>query len=124
MSTIWCVGLGGKTCVSLLRMLKLMLHSGQYIVLDSGFCVWRELVELRKKGVFAAVLIKNGKYWPTLIPGEHILEYFREKTVGSVYAISGIIDGIKYSIWCMKEPEYCMNIMATGGCSPLLMEGR
>ncbi len=65
--------------------------------------------------MFAAALIKKQRYWPILVPGAHIIDYFKDKAVGSIDAISGVLDGIKYNIWCMKEPEYCMSIMATGG---------
>jgi len=45
----------------------------------------------------------------------HILEYFQDKAVGAVDDVSGLFHGIKYNIWCMKELEYVMQIMATGG---------
>ncbi len=41
----------GKTVGLLLRMLKSIFHSGRYDVLDSGFCVLKAIVELKKKGV-------------------------------------------------------------------------
>ncbi len=50
--------LSEKSCGLLLHMLKSVFHLCQYIVLDCGFCILCALVELRKKGVFAAVLIK------------------------------------------------------------------
>ncbi len=50
-----------------------------------------------------------------LVPRVHILEYFQDKAVGIVDAVSRLFHGIKYNIWCMKEPEYVMEIMATGG---------
>ena len=33
--------------------------SGKVFILDSGFCVLKAIVELQKKGIFAAALIKN-----------------------------------------------------------------
>ncbi len=60
-------------------------------------------------------LIKKRQYWLTLVPDDAILEYLKDKPVGSVDAISGILDKVKYNIWCMKEPDYVMKIMATGG---------
>ena len=35
--------------------------------------------------------------------------------MSSANAIAGVLDGAKYTIWCMKEPEYGMQIMAMGG---------
>ncbi len=43
----------------------------------------------------------------------HILEYFQDKAVEAVDAVSGLFHGIKYNIWCMKELEYVMQIMTT-----------
>ncbi len=106
---------GGKTCGLLLRMLKPIFYTGHYVVLDSGFCVLQAIVALKEKGVFSAALIKKRRYWPTLVPGDHVLDYFKSKVVGTVDAISGILDNVKYTIWCMKEPDYVMQIMATAG---------
>ncbi len=68
---------GGKTVGLLLHMLKCVFHSGQCIVLDSGFCILQAIVELRREGVFAKALVKH-HYCPTLVPGMHILEYFQD----------------------------------------------
>jgi hypothetical protein len=41
---------------------------------------------------------------------------FHDKEVGDVDAVGGILDGVKYIIWGMKEPtNYIMSMMATGG---------
>lgn len=93
---------------------NLFFHSGHYVVLDSGFCILKALIALKQKGIFAAALIKKHRYWPTLVPGKHVLDYFTSKMVGSLDAISGILDSVKYTIWCMKEPDYVMQIMAMG----------
>ena len=49
----------GKTVSLLLRLIKSIWGSLRSLVLDSGFCVFKGIVELRKKGIFAAALIKN-----------------------------------------------------------------
>jgi hypothetical protein len=55
--------LGGKTVGLLLRMLKSYVTMGKYVVHDSGFCVLKGLVELRKRGMFACTtLIKKRRY--------------------------------------------------------------
>ncbi len=64
---------------------------------------------------FTGALIEKRCHWSTLVPGVLILEYFQDRAVGFVDAVSGFFYGIKYNIWCMKEPEYVMQIMATGG---------
>jgi hypothetical protein len=35
--------------------------------------------------------------------------------VGDCHAIAGTQDGILYNLWGMKEPDYVMHMMATGG---------
>ncbi|MBM4179814.1 MAG: hypothetical protein FJ211_10875, partial [Ignavibacteria bacterium] len=42
----------GKTAGLLLRMLSSYFGTGRYIVLDSGFCVLKALVELKRNGLF------------------------------------------------------------------------
>ncbi len=35
--------------------------------------------------------------------------------------ISGVLEGVKYFLWRMKEPDYVMKMMAAGGA--LFMDG-
>ena len=53
--------IGGKTVGLLLRMTENIWHSGRVVVLDSGFCVLLALIEIKKKGLFAAAVIKKKK---------------------------------------------------------------
>ncbi len=66
---------GGKTGGLLLHLLKSIFYSGHYVYLDIGFCELKALIALKKKGVFSATLIKKCRFWPTLVPGTHILKY-------------------------------------------------
>ena len=75
----------------------------------------KAILALRQKGLFAGALIKKRCYWPTLVPGDKMDVYFASKNVGDVNAIQGQKDGIDYTFWGMKEPDYVMRIMATGG---------
>ena len=50
----------GKTVGLLLRLCKSIYSRGFVVILDSGFCVLQGIIELRKKGVFAAAVIKKG----------------------------------------------------------------
>ena len=52
--------LGGNTVGLLLRMMKSYFFTGGYVILDSGFCVLKWLIQLRKKGVFSCAVIKKG----------------------------------------------------------------
>jgi len=107
----------GKTAGLLLRMLQSYFHTARYIVLDSGFCVLKGITELRKYGLFGCALIKKRRYWPAGVPGDAMQNFFDEDgvDVGDCHAIAGTQDGILYNLWGMKEPDYVMRMMATGG---------
>ena len=49
----------GKTVGLLLRLTAPIWFTGQQVILDSGFCVLNAIIELRKKCVFGAALIKK-----------------------------------------------------------------
>ncbi len=44
-----------------------------------------------------------------------ISEYFEIKSVGEMDVISGKLSRVEYFIWGMKEPDFVMKIMGTGG---------
>jgi hypothetical protein len=107
----------GKMTGLLLRMLQTYFWKGNYVVLDLGFCVLKALIELRKKGDFACVLIKKWQSWPIGVPGDAMQCQFDwpEVKVGDVDAIIGVHDDVPYFIWGTKEPDYVMRMMATRG---------
>lgn len=107
----------GKTTGLLMRMLTTYYYTGKYVVLDSGFCVLKAIIKLREVGVFACALIKKRQSWPIGVPGDAMQRRFDrpEVNVGDVEAISGTQDGMPYFLWGMKEPDYVMRMMATGG---------
>lgn len=105
----------GRTTGLLMRMLSTYFTTGRYVVLDSGFCVLRALIELKKVGLFACAVIKKRRYWPAMVPGGEMTEAFNDANVGASMAISGVLDGVKYFLWGLKEPSYVMKMMATGG---------
>ena len=72
----------GKTCGILLRLTRPVWATGKVFVLDSGFCVLKALVELKKKGLFAAALIKKRRFWPKHVAGDEIIQHFADKQVG------------------------------------------
>ena len=51
--------LGRKTMGLLLPMMKSYFISGIYAILGSGFCVFKGLIQLRKKGIFSFSVIKK-----------------------------------------------------------------
>ena len=66
----------GKTAGLMMRMLQSYFSTGRYVVLDSGFCVLKALVQLKKVGMFACAVIKKRRYWPAFVPGEAIIREF------------------------------------------------
>ncbi|KAL7578819.1 hypothetical protein ACA910_016040 [Epithemia clementina (nom. ined.)] len=105
----------GSTVGLLLRMLTPIFYKGLLVILDSGFCVLKGIIELRKKGVFASALIKKRRYWPKYIRGEEIRAHFDGKDVGATDSWRGELDNTPFHIYAMKEPEYVMSLMSTYG---------
>ena len=105
----------GSTVGLLLRMLTPIFHKGYVVILDSGFCVLKGIIELRKKGVFASALIKKRRYWPKFIRGDDIKAHFDNKEVGATDSWAGELDNIPFHVYAMKEPDYVMSLMSTYG---------
>ena len=105
----------GSTVGLLLRMLTPIFHKGYVVILDSGFCVLKGIIELRKKGVFASALIKKRQYWPKFIRGDDIKAHFDNKEVGETDSWAGKLDNIPFHVYAMKEPDYVMSLMSTYG---------
>jgi hypothetical protein len=83
--------------------------------LDFGFCILAAICALYTRGIYAGALITKRRYWPKLVPGDAIDSRFSSLMVGQTDTVSGNLDGVDYSIFCMKEPDYVMKLMATGG---------
>ena len=74
----------GKTLGTILRCTRPIWNCAKVVIMDSSFCVPKGLVELRKKGVFGAALIKKRKYWTENIKGDATDAHFDSKEVGNV----------------------------------------
>ena len=105
----------GKTVGLMLRLTKMLWNTGKVVVLDSGFCVLKGIVELLKRGVYASAVIKKRRYWPAGIKGDEIKEHMSNKQVGEVDALPGVYDEKNFHVFCMKEPAYTMMLMSTYG---------
>ena len=70
---------------------------------------------MKKKGVFAAALIRKRRYWTKYIPGDAIITHFGDKEIGASDALQGELDNVRFHIVGMKEPDYVMMIMTTYG---------
>ena len=105
----------GSTVGLLLRILTPIFFKGFIVILDSGFCVLKGIIELRKKGVFASALIKKRRYWPRFICGDEIKDYFSNKQVGDTDSWAGRMDDTPFHVYAMKEPDYVMSLMSSYG---------
>jgi Transposase IS4 len=91
------------------------MHSGRVVIMDSSFCVLQALIELLLVGVYSPAVIKKRRYWPKYIDGEGIDQYFQTKEVGQCDSLPGTLSGKTFSIFCMKEENYTMKLMAMYG---------
>ena len=72
-------------------------------------------MELKKKGVFVASLIKKQCYWLKYINGEAIIQHFQDKEVGATDALPGVLDNVPVHVHCMNEPDCVMMLMSSYG---------
>ena len=56
----------GKTVGLLLRVFEPIFTRGNVVILDSGFCMLKGTVELKKRGVYVSALIKKGSIGPNI----------------------------------------------------------
>ena len=100
----------------------LSFQTGKVFVLDSGFCVLDALIQLKQCGVFAHALIKKRRYWPKYVPGDSIIQDFADKEVGYSNAKKGVLNGVPFHLYAMKEPDYTMLLMSTYGTNATVGE--
>ena len=107
----------GKTVGLMLQICEPIFSTGKCVVLDSDFCVSKGITALLEFGFYAAALIKKRKYWLKGVLGDTIDEYFADKDITHVDMLEAITEegpeGKAFNIFCFKEPEYVMKIMAT-----------
>jgi hypothetical protein len=114
----------GKTTGLLLRLTDSIAHSGRIVIMDSGFCVLKALIKLASVGVYASAVIKKRHYWPKYIDGAAIDARFEDNEIGTTDSLPGIMDGVQFRIYCMKEEDYVMKLMATYGALKPIEEGK
>ena len=95
----------------MLRMRETVYGNRKAVVMYSGFCVSRGIVELEWKGVYGESLIKKKKYWTKGVSGSPIDAHFEDKDVNNCEMLEASIDGLHFQVMCMKEPNYVMKIM-------------
>ena len=76
-------------------------------------CCQRYYIELEVKDVSAAALIKKRCYRPKVVPDDLINTNFEDKEVDDVGIIEAINEDNKlFKLFCVKDPDYAMNVMA------------
>ena len=83
----------------MLRCTRPIWKCAKMVIDDIFFCVTKVLVELWKKGVFGAELIKKCIYWPANINGDAIDAHFASKEVGNFDALKQVEDGVAYHVF-------------------------
>ena len=91
-------------------MLFPSFHLSFVVILDSGFCALKGIVELHKKGVFASALIKKRRYWLKYIHGDEVKEHFNDRDADSW---SHKLEDVPFHVFTMKELDYVMSLMST-----------
>ena len=89
--------------------------NGKVVILDSGFCVLLPVIGLKKMGVFSAAFIKKRRYWQQYVNGEEIKAHFEDAPVGDIQIFPGTINGVKFYLFCLKDPDYVMTLMSGYG---------
>ena len=104
----------GKTVGLLLHVLEPIFTRGNVVILDSGFCMLKGIVELKKHGVYTSTLMKK---WPKYIKGDAIRDCFNDKNVGDCNSWKGCMEVVPFHVYAMKEPDYMMSLMSTYGAN-------
>ena len=79
-----------------MRTMKSYVATVRYVILDSGFCVLKGLIGLRKKGEFACAFIKKRRYWTYMVPVKETEDHFWEVEVGETDTIQVTVDEFIY----------------------------
>jgi hypothetical protein len=86
-------------------MLKLYFSAGKWVIIDSGFCVLKAIIELKRHGIYTCALIKKRRFWPSGIPMTSIDDHMADRDVGDVDAIQVTADVVTYNLWAMKKTD-------------------
>ena len=94
-----------------------MVYRQRLFVLDSGFCILQAIVKLKKRGLFAAALIKKWRYLTGLSMFLAMKSLYTLTTkMWEMLTQSRVqMDGVPFHIHAMKEPDYIMMLMSTYG---------
>ena len=92
-------------------MCKILYGTMKAVVMKSGFCVSKDIVEFEQKGSYGASLINKRNYYPKCVHDAAIDTNFEDKDVNYCEILEASIDGLLFQVISMKEPKYVMRIM-------------
>ena len=61
-----------KTVGLVLWLTRILWSTGKAVIMDSGFCVLKRLLKMRKRGGYGSALIKEMRYWSRGFHGDDI----------------------------------------------------
>lgn len=117
----------GKVPGLLVRLTKDMHGTGRVVVLDSGFSSLRGLLELKKRGLYASIVIKKKRYWPKYIPGDELDARASTLAIGEhvcrqgVMKIPGTVAPQGFYCVALRDSKHVLKLMCTYGTS--ILEG-
>ena len=83
------------------------------MILDSGFCVLKGIVALKLNGVFASALITKHCY--VYCDDIKAQQQDIDVDVGVIKRLPRELEGVKFEILYLKEPDYVMMLVSTYG---------
>ena len=97
----------------MLRMCKPIFGSGKAVVLDSGLCVAKGIIDIESKCVYSGDLINKRHQCPKGFPGGLIDTHFKHKEVNGFDILEAQTqENRPFQIFCTKYLDHVMNIMA------------
>ena len=67
----------GKMVGLVLLLTKHLIKNGSLVVMESGFCVLKAIIELKKVSNFISDIIKERRCWHKYVKGEDIKDRFK-----------------------------------------------
>ena len=75
-----------STTVGLLLQMTECQHSGHVVIMDTGVCVLKALIELVTDRAYSSAIMKNWQFWPKYVDGDGI-RHFLDQAVGDVASL-------------------------------------
>ena len=108
-------GIRGVTTGLLLHLTNIIFHMTKFVILDSGVCVLRGIIEIQKRRLFYNTLIKRLQYWTKYVDDDAINNHFEGKIFVTVGVLSGTLENTPFHIFLIEETYYTMNLISTYG---------